>query len=214
MPVRPLRILSGWRVRRTLRAGGMIVRDGAAFRIYQKADERCRCCGRLPPHIVVRLKGEALLIAFRGDPDRQVQSGPVPAMPLKPFAASDPSTGKAPASLMEQAASKCAEGLRLRAAASRFEADYQLAASPGRSRADDPRQIAAARARLLKVENELGTERVEQAEMLVLDRLTLAAFRHVSGLGLIEARAVLTRLAEAYGLLAPDQAVGSAFASS
>ena len=214
MPAKPERPLSGWRTRRLLRAGGLIVRDGAAFRLHQRADERSRRCGRVPPHIVARLKGQQLLVSFRGDPDRLEQAGDAPAVRLKPLAVSDPLDGKAPKRLLELAVTGCAEGTRLRAAASRFGADYHLAASPGFRRADDPRLQRAALGRLEAVEKELGANAAEAAEMLVLDRLTLSAFGHVTGQGVAEALSVLMRLAEVYGLLAPGQAVGRALASS
>nr|WP_321509950.1 hypothetical protein [uncultured Hyphomonas sp.] len=214
MPAKPERPLSGWRTRRLLRAGGLIVRDGAAFRLHQRADERSRRCGRVPPHIVARLKGQQLLVSFRGDPDRLVQTGDAPPVRLQPLAVSDPLDGNAPESLLDLAARRCAEETRLRAAASRFGADYHLAAAPGFRRADDPRLQRAALGRLEAVEKELGANGAEAAEMLVLDRLTLSAFRHVTGQGVAEAQSVLVRLAEVYGLLAPGQAVGRALASS
>ncbi|WP_375210224.1 hypothetical protein [Hyphomonas jannaschiana] len=214
MPAKSERPLSGWRARRLLRAGGLIVRDGTAFLVHQRADERSRRCGRLPPHIVARLKGEQLLAAFRGDPDRLVQAGEAPAVRLKPLAVSDPAESKAPGSLLDLAARRCAEETRLRAAASRFGADYHLAASPGGRRTDDPRLQAAARLRLEALEEKMGADRAEAVEMLVLDRLTPSAFRHVTGQGLPEAQGALTKLAEVYGLLAPGQLVGRALASS
>lgn len=75
MPAKTERPLSGWRAWRLLRAGGLIVRNGAASRVHQRADERGRRCGCSRPHMVARLKGEQLQAAFRGDPDRLVQAG-------------------------------------------------------------------------------------------------------------------------------------------
>jgi hypothetical protein len=214
MPVRHGRILSGWRARCLVRAGGLIVRDGAAFRVHQWADERSRHCGRLPAHVVARLKAAELLAVFRGDPDRLVQAPDVPVQPPRPVNVSPAMSGKAPASLLEQMEGDGASCVRLRAAAGRFQADYHLAASPGRLRTDDPRLLAAAHLRLLEVEDGLGADMASMAEMLVLDRFTQTALRHATGAGLSEAEHVLRRLAAAYGLLRPDQAVGKAFASS
>ena len=213
MPVRRERILTGWRTRRLLRTGGLIVRDGVAFRVHQWADERSRRCGRLPAHVVARLKAAHLLAAFRGDPDRLVEADGVPLeMPHPDGAAvADP---MARFRVLSHLASRDPQGVLLRAAAGRFEADYYLAASPGRLRTDDPKTSAAARDRLMAVERGLGPERAGVAEMLVLDRFTLSAFHQRTGAGLIEARAVMADLARLYRLIGKDQDADKAFASS
>ncbi|MEZ6001471.1 hypothetical protein [Hyphomonas sp.] len=105
-------------------------------------------------------------------------------------------------------------GIRLRAAAGRFEADYHLAASPGRLRTNDPKVLSAARNRLLTVERVLGPDMAGMAEMLVLDRFTLSALRQRTGAGLEDARGVLVELAGVYRLTGWGQDVGRAFASS
>ncbi|KCZ85800.1 hypothetical protein HAD_08945 [Hyphomonas adhaerens MHS-3] len=208
------RILSGWRARRLLRTGGLIVRDGAAFRLHQWADERSRRCGRLPAHVVVRLKAADLLAAFRGDPDRLVQAGDVPLETPRPVAVLHSPNGTPPVRVLEHIAASSPLGVRLRAAAGRFRADYHLAASPGRLRTDAPKQLAAACERLTSIETALGPDTAGLIEMLVLDRFTVSALRHETGGGLDRARDALARLTEAYGLLCPDQEAGRAFASS
>ncbi len=218
MPVKRDRILSGWRARCLLRTGGLIVRDGAAFRVHQWADKRSRRCGRLPDHVVVRLKAAHLLVVFRGDPDRLVQAGDVPVEPPRQVAVPPGqigrTMGKSPVRVLEHLAASSALGVRLRAAAGRFQADYHLAASPGGLRTDAPGIRAAACGRLLAVENSLGPDGAGMAEMLVLDRLTVSALQHRTGAGLDEARDVLVQLAGAYGLTGPDQEAGRALASS
>ena len=216
MPGKPNRILSGWRVRRLIASGGMIVRDGAAFRIHLQADERSCRCGRVPAHVVARLKAEAALIPFRADPDRLVQPG-LPKLPvLKPLPVQpDPGVWhRAPRSVLEQLVDQDSQGVRLRAAAGRFLADYHLAASPGRLRTDTPASLAAARVRLEQVEAKLGSVRVEMIEMLVLDKFSVVALRHVTGAEPAVALAALTRLAVVHGLAEPDQLAGRAFASA
>jgi len=216
VPGKPNRILSGWRVRRLVASGGMIVRDGAAFRIHLQADERSCRCGRVPAHVVARLKAEAALIPFRGDPDRLVQPG-LPKLPvLKPLPVQpDPGVWhRTPRSVLDQLVDQDSQGVRLRAAAGRFLADYHLAASPGRLRTDTPAALAAARARLEQVEENLGRVRVEMIEMLVLDKFSAVALRHVTGAEPAVALQALTRLAVVYGLAEPDQLAGRAFASA
>ena len=102
----------------------------------------------------------------------------------------------------------------LRAAAGRFLADYQRAVSPGRLRADNPNALAAARNRLLAVEQALGPDGAGMAEMLVLDRFSASALRHRTGEGPDAAQDVMLALAGVYGLITPDQEAGRAFASS
>lgn len=217
MRAAPERILSGWRAQRLLGAGGLLVRDGAAFRLYHRRDERSARCGRVPAHVVARLKRAAGLAAFRGDPDRLVlPDAPVPpalkALPVPPELGGGLRAG---APLLDRVAEDAAgPGVRIRAAAVRFRADYQLAASPGRLRSETPRALAAARARLEAIEAALGPVRSGLVEMLVLDRFTETALRHVTGQGEAAARAALIRLAAAYGLGLPDQEAGSAFASA
>ena len=213
---RPDRILSGQRARRLVEAGGLLVRDGAAFHMYQRADERSPRCGRVPAHVVARLRLAPGLAAFRGDADRLAMAGESQARRLKPLPVpADMSIGaRGQAGLLEQlAAEDAANGVRLRAAAARFRADYHLAASPGRLRTDTPKALDAARERLAAIEADLGTAQTELAEMLVLDRMTLTGIGHVAGAGMAEARTVLVRLAAAYGLLT-DQEAGNAFASA
>ena len=184
--------------------------------MHLRADERTERCGRVPAHVVARLKKDPGLVAFRGDPDRLVMPGraagvalaplPVPASALAHLRKVD--------SVLEQVARQAgATGVRLRAAAARFRADYHLAASPGRLRTDTPAALMAARARLAEIETALGAGPAGLAEMLVLDGMTLPALRHVTGQGLADARPVLVRLAVAYGLATPDQDAGKAFAS-
>lgn len=210
------RILSGQRARRLVEAGGLLVRDGAAFRMYQRADERSQRCGRVPAHVVARLQRVPGLVAFHGDRDRLVLAGAREARWLKPLPVPPDMTSGAHGkeSLLDQlAAEDLGQGVRLRAAAARFLADYHLAASPGRLRTDTPKALAAARERLGAIEAGLGTAQAELAEMLVVDRMTLPALNHVAGAGMAEARAALIGLAGAYGLL-PDQEAGSALASA
>lgn len=215
VPAKRDHILSGWRAYRLLRTGGLIVRDGAAFRIHQQADERSRRCGRLPPHIVDRLKAAHLLTSFRGDPDRLVQAGDMPLDPPKPVAMPPVLMGHASLRVLDQLDNGTgALGVRLRAVAGRFRADYQLAASPGRLQTDTPKTQAAARTRLLYVEKTLGPEKAGMVEMLVLDRFTVTALHHRTGAGLEDARNVMVKLGAAYGLIDPDQEAGRAFASS
>ncbi len=214
MPGKRDRILSGWRARRLLRTGGLIVRDGAAFRVHQWADERSRRCGRLPGHVVARLKAAGLLVAFRGDPDRLVQSADVPVEVPRPVADPFSASGTRPVRVLEHIAASSPLGVRLRAAAGRFQADYHLAASPGGLRTDAPKQRAAACNRLASIENALGSETTGLVEVLVLDRFTVSALQHETGAGPDRAGDALARLTEAYGLRRPDQEAGRAFASS
>jgi hypothetical protein len=194
----------------------MIVRDGAAFRIHQQADERSCRCGRVPAHVVARLTFADGLVPFRGDPDRLVQPS-LPALPkLKPLPVQpDPGVWhRPPRSVLNQLVDQDSQGVRLRAAAGRFLADYHLAASPGRLRTDAPAALAAARARLEQVEAALGSVRVDMIEMLVLDKFSAVALRHVTGAEPSVALQALTRLAVAHGLAKPDQVAGRAFASA
>ncbi|WP_394705966.1 hypothetical protein [uncultured Hyphomonas sp.] len=214
VPVRRDHILTGWRTCRLLRTGGLIVRDGAAFRVHQWADERSRRCGRLPAHVVARLKAADFLTAFRGDPDRLVQAGDLPLERPRPVAAPALMDEIAKVRVLDHLASSEPQAVRLRAAAGRFRADYHLAASPGRLRTDDPKSRAAARDRLLAVEQSLGPGRAGMAEMLVLDRFTPSALRERTGAGLEDARNVMMDLAGVYRLIMPDQEADRAFASS
>lgn len=216
MPGKPNRILSGWRVRRLLASGAMIARDGAAFRIYRHTDERSCRCGRVPAHVVARLKTEAGLVLFRDDPDRLVRSS-LPDLPeLKPLPVlPDPGVRhRPPPSVLEQLVNQDSRGVRLRAAAGRFLADYHLAASPGRLRTDTPAALAAGRARLQRVEADLGSVWVEMIKMLVLDKFSAVALRHVTGAEPAVALEALTCLAVVHGLDQPDQLAGRAFASA
>ena len=193
--------------------------DGAAFAVYMRADARSRRCGRVPIHVAVRLKQVAGLTALNGDPDRLVLPGASPMQRLYPlpvprqaFAAD-----RRPQSLLDQlVAAEASAGVRLKAAAVRFLADYHLAASSGHLRSDRPKARAEALARLEHIETVLGEDGAALAEMLVIERMTPAAFQHVTGAGLQTASALLVRLAAAYGLScqAPDQEAGSAFASA
>lgn len=214
---KPDRILSGPRARRLVEAGGLLVRDGAAFQMYQRADERSLRFGRVPVHVVARLHRTPGLAAFRGDPDRLVLAGAREARWLKPLPVPSeimPGARGKGALLDQLAAADPGKGVRLRAAAARFLADYHLAASPGRLHTDTPGALAAARDRLIAIEAGLGTAQIELTEMLVVDRITLRSLDHVAGAGRVEARAALVRLAGAYGLLPTDQEAGSAFASA
>ena len=212
MRARPVRILSGWRARRLVEGGGLLVRDGAAFRMFHRADERSGQCGRVPAHVVSRLQQAPGLAVFRGDPDRLVAAQAAPARHFVPLPL-PVETGRSQA-VLDRLAQEGERGVRLRAAAARFRADYHLAASAGRLRTDAPKTLAAARERLASIEASLGPKQAELAEMLVLDRVTLPALRHVKGMGADEAREILSALAGLYGLMAPDQEAGSAFASA
>jgi len=215
VPAKRDHVLSGWRAGRLVQTGGLIVRDGAAFRIHQWADERSRRCGRVPSHVVDRLKAARLLEPFRGDPDRLVHAGDDPQGLPKPVAMPPALTGNAPVRVLDRLDHGAgALGVRLRAAAGRFRADYQLAASPGRLRNETPQALAAARTRLLAVENALGPDKASMVEMLVLDRFTVPALQHRAGAGLEEARDVMVELGAVYGLVDPGQEAGKAFASS
>lgn len=209
---RPDRILSGWRARRLIEGGSLLIRDGAAFRMFQRADERSARCGRVPAHVVARLNHVPGLAIFRGDPDRLVAAGAAPAKRFAPLPV--PADGRKAQAVLDRLALEGERGVRFKAAAARFRADYHLAASPGRLRTDAPKALAAARERMAEIETALGPKRAELAEMLVLDRMTLPALRHVTGLGPAEAREVLSALAGIYGLMTPDQEAGSAFASA
>ncbi|MBD3768867.1 MAG: hypothetical protein IE925_01880 [Rhodobacterales bacterium] len=217
MRAKPERILSGFRALRLVRAGGVIVRDGAAFRVHQRTDGRSRRCGRVPAHVVVRLKAAQAVIPHRGDPDRLVRAGGMGAMPaLKPLPVPQDLMG-APCpseTITDILGRDGAQGIRLRAAAGRFLADYHLAASAGRLRTETPKQLAAARARLEAVEAELGPEVTSLIEGVVLDRFTRRALFHAAGAGLAEAQEALVRLAGLYGLLGTAQDAGRAFASA
>ena len=222
MRVRPDRILSGWRARRLVEGGGLLVRDGAAFHLHQRTDERSTRCGRVPAHVVARLKRSPGLAAHRGDPDRLVRVAMPAATWLAPLSVPADlmrERHRRVKSVLEQAVRSAPNGVRLRAAATRFRADYALAASPGRLRSDAPQALAAARDRLVALEATLGTETVELVELLVLHRIAEAALKHVTGLEPADVPEVLTRLAGAYGLAVSDRAesdqeAGRAFASA
>ena len=216
MSAKPDRVLSGWRARRLIGNGGLLVRDGLAFRMYLRADTRSSRSGRVPAHVVARLKQAPGLAVFCGDPDRLVAAGKVEALPLKPLPVPVEifPHRRSQDSALEQVVRTDTQGVRLRAAAARFRADYHLAASPGRLRTDAPKTLAAACARLAAMEVSLGTDQVELVEMLVLDKLTPAALLHVAEAGQPEVREALVGLAIAYGLAGPDQDAGRAFASA
>lgn len=212
MPVRPDRVLSGRRARRMVEGGSLFVRDGAAFRMHLTGDARSSRCGRVPAHVVARLKVSPGLVSQCGDPDRLLIAAPPEVKRLKPVLL--PAVLRPPESALDRLSRDGARGVRLWAAAARFRADYHLAASPGRLRTDTPRALSAARDRLQRFEDALGADRMELVESLVLDRVTPAALDHVSAAGLSGARDALVCLAEAYGLAGPDQDAGSAFASA
>ncbi|MCA8901297.1 MAG: hypothetical protein KDA53_08600 [Hyphomonas sp.] len=213
MRSRALKVLTGWRARRLAEGGGLFVRAGAAFRLYRFPDERGACCGRVPAHVVARLRPLCALVPHRGDPDRLVTVREAPARHLLPTVVPDMEDAR-PMSLREAwEAPEMADATRLRAAAARFEADYQLSVQSA-GPVYPVSLIEGTRARLMALDEQLGPGTMLQAEALLIDRLTPAAYRHVFRAGPEEAYAVAAMLAAAYGLALQDQEAGSAFASA
>lgn len=197
----------------------MLARDGLAYAVYQRADARSPRCGRVPAHVAMRLKRDLCLVAFNGDPDRLAGGQAIALRPISPLPvpASAAAANKPCLSVLARLmAAAPAKGVRIRAAAARFLADYHLAASQGRLRTDQPKARVDATARLRAIEDALGGNTAAVIETLVIDRLTPLALAHIEGAGLKEAAAILERLCVLYGLsvLARTQEAGSAFASA
>ncbi|MEZ5947079.1 MAG: hypothetical protein R3C13_01085 [Hyphomonas sp.] len=216
MRARTRKPVSGWRARRRLEAGGMLVRDAAAFRLHRWCDERSPLLGRVPAHVTARLVPALELARYRGDPDRlHCPAAPVPQKlkPLGPPALEGEPAGKSLLDAFILAHPDASP--RLKAVTTRFRADYELTCLPGRLAIHPPDLLPAVRSRLAGFDGSLGAQLAEQAEAVLLDRLTGQAFQHVFGLGPEAAWAAVAELAALYGLPVLDgQEAGSAFASA
>lgn len=194
---------------RLLEAGGMLVSEGGLWAAYRRRDARSRIVGVAAAPTVERLLDAGRAQPLDGAPDRLVAAPPA-IVPVPRICA--PSRRRLLrarpliARLLSHPQLLPGEAVRFSAAAGRFRADMQQAASREAGRAGG----AAACRRLREIERQIGAEMVRDLEMLLIEQASAAGFSIRRGCPVEEAEprglTCLHSLAEAFDLVPAEPA--------
>ncbi|MFN4024039.1 MAG: hypothetical protein ACK4MQ_04350 [Hyphomonas sp.] len=193
---------------RLLEAGGMLVSDGGLWAAYRRQDARSRIVGVAAAPTVERLLDAGRARPLDGAPDRlvAVRAAIVPVPRICETGRRQPRARPLMTQLLSHPQLLPGEAIRFGAAAGRFRADMQQAASREAGRAGG----AAACRRLREIERRIGAEMVRDLEMLLIEQASAAGFAIRRGCPIEEAEprglTCLHRLAEAFDLVPAETA--------
>ncbi len=223
------RYLSEQRTGRLLAAGGMVLERQGSWHVCRSRDARLTPCGRISPATAARLIEDGILVEDSGAPGRWIaqdgmalpaMSPPAPAGHVR-FPVFEPRRHAAPLlhAVLSDTRYPFDLRARLRAAANRFAADAEQAASsqPMTMRWDGipagssgmttldggpGRRARAAAARFARLEAVLGAPAMRALERLIIQDIRRKAYAEAAGVRADEAGrnavSVLCALADAY----------------
>ncbi len=190
-------------VRSCLAGGGRLMQSGGRWWLYRSADMRRRPVGHVSPLLVDRLAAEGALLGCDGDrgfiavPGARVRAAdrrvPMPSLPDFVLARAHSPRRTMLEVILTGQCCEPGEAARLRAAANRFAADYEQAATPspvtmrwdglpvearrsGFGSAGPAERAAAAMRRLKQLSRALGNPAMQHVEALVLSQLGPSGF--------------------------------------